>query len=168
MNFDSSVLGCALKRICTWPVSWFHSIRVILQDGAIFLHMQISYRQILSGGISQKASDDALRKLNDCHCQEKDYDKKHYPFIFWEWIYYTSFRHEFIPFFTLRKKKGTSSSIFVKNSVFFMTVLFSVAIMVKPVGDFLQSSDAVNRFSASAEFMVFTMKKTHSCRDTMH
>ncbi len=44
--------------------------------------MQISYRQILSGGISQKASDDdALRKLNDCHCQEKDYDKKHYPFI---------------------------------------------------------------------------------------
>jgi hypothetical protein len=55
---------------------------VILQDGAVFPHMQISYRQILSGVVSQKASDDALRILDDCHCQEKDYDKKHYPFVF--------------------------------------------------------------------------------------
>jgi len=56
---------------------------MILQDGAIYLHMQISYRQILSGVVSQQTSDnDALRILDDCHCQEKDYDKKHYPFIF--------------------------------------------------------------------------------------
>ena len=48
MNLDISVFGWPLKRICTWSLSWFHSSRVILYEGAIYINISLSLSDILS------------------------------------------------------------------------------------------------------------------------
>ena len=104
MNRDKSLPGWALKRICTWSVSSISAMRCCRKERSLFHNkdnvvIQYEYWVIII--------------VQNCNIMRRDLHY-HLPTTNRIILY---FYYEFIPSFTLRKKKGTSSLWSVKKQL---------------------------------------------------